>query len=169
MKPHYYYKAEKESEAGKGLQEFTDKCVEVSERARLWALAQGATGYIESQMGMAGGISAVEFENTLSKEGWERVEAPDGSVYFVPEPDSETEKEMFALPVVSEGEIINILRFKPRMSKSGKPLPVTFGNTTPVFFMYEDYWYMDMPYECEAEGVESITKGEFEEARNSFV
>lgn len=160
-RPHFFYKAWHESEVAKQLQAFTDKCNEVSETARLWAEKQGATSYIESPDGMAGGIAALEIENCISKEGFERVVMPNGNVIFMPEPDSDLEKEMYALPIVSEAELINILGMKPRVNSKGQSLPITFGDTTPIVFLHHGFWYVDVPYECEKEGLERIAEKEF--------
>ena len=76
------------------LQVFVDQCADAAEQARKWAEKQGADHYIESPKGMAGGIIAVEFDNTIAKEGWERIDTPTGDVYFLPAEGSAMEKEM---------------------------------------------------------------------------
>lgn len=160
-RPHNYYKIHESSETGKNLQSFVDKCNEVSETARQWVEKQGGSSYFESPDGMSGGVSAVEFENTIAKEGWERVEGLNGVSAFFPVEGSELEKEMYALPIVSEAELIKILHFLPRMNSKGKAMPFTFGNTTPVLFVYNGYWYVDVPYECKHEDIEPIAEKEF--------
>lgn len=160
-KPHYYYKVERECETSSLLDAFIEKCCDVSEQARQWAEKYGASSYIESPVGMAGGVVAVEFENTLGKEGWEKVEYCDGSLLFVPIADSEIESEMFALPVVSETELINILKFAPRENSKGRVMPFTFGNETPVLFKHNERWYVDMPYKCLAPGITEISRQKF--------
>lgn len=164
-RPHYCYKTDADTEVGKQLKEFIDRCNEASETARQWAEKQGATSYIESPEGMAGGIAALEIENCLGREGFERIVMPNGNVIFMPESDSELEKEMYALPIVSEAELIRILRFKPRTNSKGKTLPFTFGNQTPVLFVHNDKWYVDMPYECQAEGLHRVDEKRFERYR----
>lgn len=62
----------------------------------------------------------VEFKNTISKEGWTNIQTPtkDGmqsTSLFIPEENSELEKEMMALPIVNETALIAILQFKPNM------------------------------------------------------
>lgn len=163
MRPHYYYKIAADTQAGKALREFSDKCREADETAREWAAAHGAANYYESPAGMAGGVAAVDFgDTTIGKDGWERVTAPDGRMLFVPQPDTDLEKEMYALPIVSEVALIGILRFKRRISaKTGKPLPFTFGDATPVVFLHQGYWYADVPYESEAEEAAPISDKEF--------
>lgn len=141
-----------------------DKCDEVSEQARQWAAKQGATSYYESPEGIAGGISALEFGTLPLPEGWEQIELPpsDGRVGVgLPKEGSDLEKEMYALPIVSETEFINILQFKPRLNSKGKSLPFTFGNATPVCFLHHGWWYVDMPYECDAESLTRIDDREF--------
>lgn len=160
-RPHHYYKVATSTETGTNLQALMDKCDEVSEQARQWAEKQGATSYLESPEGIAGGIAALEIENCLSKEGLERVVMPNGGVIFMPAPDSELEKEMYALPIVSETEFIHILQLKPRLDSKGKQMPFTFGNTTPVCFKHNDYWYVDMPYECAAQDIVTVEEKEF--------
>lgn len=161
MKPHNYYKVPTASETGKQLQSLMAKCDEVAEIARKWAETQGASTYIESPEGIAGGIVALEFPNTIRKSGYDRVTSPDGAVYFLPEEDSDLEKEMYALPIVSETEFIAILKFKPRTNSKDKPLPYTFGKETPIVFLHNDFWYVDMPYECQAEGIIPTTEKDF--------
>lgn len=167
MRPHYYYKTLATTEVGKMLQDFINRCNDASETARQWAEKQGATSYIESPEGMAGGIAALEIENCLGKEGFERIVMLNGNVVFLPEADSELEKEMYALPIVSESELIRILQFKPRLNSKGKLLPVTFGDQTPVVFLCGDYWYVDVPYECLADGLVSIKPHKFISKQNA--
>lgn len=164
-RPHNYYKCLDTSEVGKALQALMDKCNEVSETARQWAERHGATSYIESPEGIAGGIAAVEFatvpDASASGSEWDRVETPQGEVYYLPLEGSDLEKEMYALPIVSETEFINILHFKHRLNSKGQPLPFTFGNTTPLCFRHMGMWYVDMPYECEASDLKPCTEKEF--------
>lgn len=163
-RPHNYYKVNADTEVGKQLQALMDKCDEVSEQARKWAEKHGATSYYESPEGIAGGISALEFETLPLPEGWEQIELPpsDGRVGVgLPVEGSDLEKDMYALPIVSETEFINILQFKPRMNSKGLKMPFTFGNSTPVCFKHIGMWYVDMPYECEAEGVKPCAEKEF--------
>ena len=160
-RPHNYYRIGSASETGEFIQSFVEKCNEVSETARRWVEKQGGSSYFESPEGMSGGVSAVEFENTIAKDGWERVEGLNGLTAFFPCEGSELEKEMYALPIVSEAELIKILHFLPRMNSKGKPMPFTFGNTTPVLFAYNGYWYVDVPYECKHEDIEPIAEKEF--------
>lgn len=161
-RPHHFYKTWRYGNTGVALSRLMDKCNEVSEQARQWAEAQGATSYIESPEGIAGGIAAVEFSDSMSSSDmWDRVETPHGDVFYLPKEGSDLEQEMYALPIVSETEFINILHFKHRLNSKGKPLPFTFGNETPVVFLIHDYWYVDMPYECEAEDIEAVEEKEF--------
>ncbi len=161
-KPHYYYKVAARSRVGMLLKEFLDQCHEAEEKARQWAYEYGASSYYESPEGMAGGVAAVEFTNTISKDGWEYIATPDGRVMFLPEADSELEKEMYALPIVSEMQLIGILSFKPKTNKEGtKAKPFTFGDTTPVVFLHEGHWYVDVPYESGAEECFAIGAKQF--------
>lgn len=146
-RPHFYYKFAVDGTVGVKLQEFMDQCADAEEKARQWVDKQGASGYYESPDGMAGGVAAVEFENAIAKEGWERSTTPKGESFFLPEADSGLEKEMYALPVVSETQLIGILALKPRKNRKGQSLPFTFGNVTPVIFKHHEYWYVDVPYE----------------------
>jgi len=160
-RPHYYYKTWRDSAVGLQLQTFLDRCNEASETARKWAEQQGADSYIESPDGMAGGIAALIFDNCIGKEGYERIVAPDANVFFLPDEGSDLEKEMYALPVVSETELIPIMQFKQRMSKDGKPLPYTFGDLTPILFQHNGWWYVDVPYMSEADSLTQIEEREF--------
>lgn len=166
-RPHYFYKTPATSVVGQQLQQYINRCDEASEKARQWAEKQGATSYIESPQGMAGGIAALEIENCVSKEGLERIVMPNGNVIFIPEPDSELEHEMFSLPIVSEVELIAILHLRPRIGSNGKKLPITFGDQTPILFLYRDYWYFDVPYESQAQEVSLIPEKEFYRRRLS--
>lgn len=145
-KPHHYYKFAATSIVGGQLQEFMNRCKNAEEKARQWAEKQGASQYYESPDGMAGGVSAVEFANIVTKEGWDEFTTPDGSVFYLPTEGSDLERQMYALPVVSEAELITILSLVPLKTAKGLPLPFTFGNTTPVVFLHHGYWYVDVPY-----------------------
>ncbi len=160
-KPHYYYRFAEESNTGKQLQAFFAACADAQEQARAWAEKQGAKSYFESANGMAGGVVLVEFENCIAKEGWEKMTAPDGSVFFYPAPDSALEKEMSALPIVSEMKLIPILSLKAKKTKTGKPVPFTFGGETPILFLHHGFWYVDVPYVSEADGAEKIEERAF--------
>lgn len=160
-RPHHFYKISSESETGKRLCAFMQECHDAEEKARLWAESHGVDIYYESSAGMAGGICAVEFPNALQKEGWERMETNQG-VFFLPEKDSDLEKSMYSLPVVSEVKLIPILDLKPRLSeKTQKPLPFSFGNHTPVVFLHHDCWFIDVPYESGSSDCISISSKTF--------
>ena len=169
-RPHNYLKIAEESETGKKLKAFLAECSEASEKARAWAEKQGADTYYESPEGFAGGVAMVEFQNTISKKGWTNIQTPtkDGmqsTSLFIPEENSELEKEMMALPIVNETALIAILQFKPKMAKGkeGKEvqLPFSFGNTTPVLFLHHGFFYTDVPYESISDDCQTITEKEF--------
>ena len=169
-RPHNYLKIAEESETGKKLKAFLAECSKASEKARIWVEKQGGDTYYESPEGFAGGVVMVEFKDAISKEGWTNVQTPtkDGmksTSLFIPEENSELEKEMMALPVVNEAALIAILQFKPKMAKDkdGKevPLPLTFGNTTPVLFLHHGFFYTDVPYESTNTDCQAITEKEF--------
>lgn len=169
-RPHNYLKIAEESETGKKLKAFFAECSEASEKARAWVEKQGGDTYYESPEGFAGGVAMVEFKNTISKEGWTNIQEPtkDGmqsTSLFIPEANSDLEKEMMALPLVSEAALIAILQFKPKMAKDkdGKEvqLPFTFGNTTPVLFLHHGFYYTDVPYESTSDDSQVITEKEF--------
>ena len=169
-RPHNYLKIAEESETGKKLKAFLAECSEASEKARAWAEKQGADTYYESPEGFAGGVAMVEFQNTISKKGWTNIQTPtkDGmqsTSLFIPEENSELEKEMMALPIVNDTALIAILQFKPKMAKGkeGKEvqLPFSFGNTTPILFLHHGFFYTDVPYESISEDCQAITEKEF--------
>ena len=169
-RPHNYLKIAEESETGKKLKAFLAECSEASEKARAWAEKQGADTYYESPEGFAGGVAMVEFQNTISKKGWTNIQTPtkDGmqsTSLFIPEENSELEKEMMALPIVNEAALIAILQFKPKMAKGkeGKEvqLPFSFGNTTPILFLHHGFFYTDVPYESISDDCQTITEKEF--------
>lgn len=145
-KPHYYYKVSAESNVGRDIQAFMNRCQEAEEQAIEWVKKQGAEHYYESPVGMAGGVGAVEFADTTEREGWDKEVSPDGRVFFFPIEGSDLEREMNALPVVSEAEMFAILNLQPKRTKENLPLPMTFGNSTPIIFLHDGYWYADVPY-----------------------
>lgn len=146
-KPHYFYKITATSNVGRDIQAFMLRCQDAEEKAREWVERQRASGYYESPDGMAGGVGAVEFADTTARDGWDRKETPDGRVLFFPMEGTDLEKEMAALPVVSETELISILTLQPRRSpKDNTPMPMSFGDRTPIVFLHHGFWYMDVPY-----------------------
>ena len=145
-KPHYYYKISATSNVGEELQKFMHRCQEAEEKAREGVERQGASGYYESPEGMAGGVGAVEFGDTTGRDGWDKEVSPDGRVFFFPIEGTDLEKEMNALPVVNEAELFDMLSLQPKRTKDNLPLPMTFGNSTPILFLHQGYWYMDVPY-----------------------
>lgn len=145
-KPHYYYKVSAESNVGRDIQAFMNRCQEAEEQAIEWVKKQGAEHYYESPVGMAGGVGAVEFADTTDREGWDKEVSPDGRLFFFPIEGSDLEREMNALPVVSEAELFAILNLQPKRTKENLPLPMTFGNSTPIIFLHDGYWYADVPY-----------------------
>ena len=145
-KPHYYYKVSAVSNVGRDIQAFMTRCQEAEEKALEWVKKQGAEHYYESPEGMAGGVGAVEFADTTEREGWDKEVSPDGRVFFFPIEGSDLEEEMNALPVVSEAELFGILDLQPKRAKDNLPLPMTFGDSTPIVFLHHGYWYADVPY-----------------------
>lgn len=160
-KPHYYYRIAATSKVGEKLQEFFNKCQEAEEKAREWAEKQGASGYYESPEGMAGGVGALEFADTNERDGWDKEVSPDGRVFFFPMEGTDLDKEMNALPIVSELELIGIMNLVPNFTDKNLPMPMTFGNSTPIVFLHHDYWYADMPYASADLSVERIGEKEF--------
>ena len=144
--PHYYYKVSAESHVGRDIQAFMTRCQEAEEQALEWAKKQGAEHYYESPEGMAGGVGCVEFGDAAEHDGWDREETPDGRVLYFPVEGSDLEEEMNALPVVSEVELFGILDLQPKRAKDTLPLPMTFGDSTPIVFLHHGYWYADVPY-----------------------
>ena len=145
-KPHYYYKVSADTKVGSDIQIFMNRCREAEQKALDWAKKQGAEYYYESADGMAGGVGAVEFADTTGHDGWDRMVASDGRVLFKPVEDSDLEKEMFSLPIVNEAELIDIFNLQPMRTKNNLPLPMTFGDRTPIVFLHHGFWYADMPY-----------------------
>ena len=145
-KPHYYYKVSAESHVGRDIQAFMNRCQEAEEQALEWVKKQGAEHYYESPEGMAGGVGAVEFADITEREGWDKEVSPDGRVFFFPIEGSDLAREMNALSVVSEAELFAILNLQPKRTKDNLPLPMTFGNSTPIVFLHQGYWYADVPY-----------------------
>lgn len=160
-KPHCYYKIPLNTEVGKKLQDFFKRCKDAENAARTWADKQGASSYYESPEGMAGGVVSVEFADTHGRDGWDKEASPDGRVFFFPMEGTDLEKEMLALPIVSEMELISIMNLIPNRTDKNLPIPMTFGNSTPIVFLHHDYWYADMPYVSADLSVERIEEFEF--------
>lgn len=160
-KPHYYYRVAATSKVGEKLQEFFSRCQAAEGKARAWVEKQGASSYYESPEGMAGGVGAVEFAGTIERDGWDKEVSPDGRVFFFPVEGSDLEKEMLALPVVQETELIGIFNLQPNRMNNNLPMPMSFGDGTPIVFLHHDYWYADMPYASADLSVERIEEKEF--------
>ena len=160
-KPHYYYKVSAESNVGRDIQAFMNRCQEAEEQALEWVKKQGAEHYYESPEGMAGGVGAVEFADTTEREGWDKEVSPDGRVFFFPIEGSDLEREMNALPVVSEAELFAILDLQPKRAKDNLPLPMTFGDSTPIIFLHNGYWFADVPYLSANVALTKIEEKEF--------
>ena len=143
------------------MQEFFNKCQEAEEKAREWSVKQGAIAYFESPEGMAGGVVAVEFADTHDRDGWDKEVAPEGRVFFFPVEGTDLDKEMNALPIVSEIELISIMNLVPKHTKDHLPMPMSFGDSTPIVFLHHDYWYAEMPYASADLSVERIGEQEF--------
>lgn len=161
-KPHYYYKVSAESNVGRDIQAFMTRCQEAEEQALEWVKNQGAEHYYESPEGMAGGVGAVEFADNAEHDDWDREETPDGRVLYFPVEGSDREEEMNALPVVSEAELFAILDLQPKRAKDNLPLPMTFGNSTPIVFLHQGYWYVDVPYESGSADMQKISETKFQ-------
>ena len=161
-KPHYYYKVSAESNVGRDIQAFMTRCQEAEEQALEWAKKQGTDHYYESPEGMGGGVGAVEFADHADHDGWDKVETPDGRVFYFPVVGSDLEKEMYALPVVSEAELFGILNLQPKRAKDNLPLPMTFGNSTPIVFLHQGCWYADVPYESGSADMQKISETKFQ-------
>lgn len=168
-KPHYYYKTPQNSEVGKKLQDFFKRCKDAVGAACAWVEKQGASSYYESPEGMAGGVSAVEFADAHERDGWDKEVYPDGSILFFPMEGTDLEKEMNALPVVSETELIGIMNLQPKRTRDNRPVPMTFGDSTPVVFLHHGYLHADMPYVSVDLSVERIEEKEFYRRRMAAV
>ena len=161
-KPHYYYKVSVESNVGRDIQAFMNRCQEAEEQALEWVKKQGAEHYYESPEGMAGGVGAVEFADKAEHGDWDREETPDGRVLYFPVVGTDLEEEMNALPVVSEAELFAILDLQPKRTKDNLPLPMTFGNSTPIVFLHQGCWYADVPYESSSSDMQKISETKFQ-------
>ena len=161
-KPHYYYKVSAESSVGRDIQAFMTRCQEAEEQALEWVKKQGAEHYYESPEGMAGGVGGVEFADKAEHYDWDREETPEGRVLYFPVVGSDLEEEMNALPVVSEAELFAVLDLQPKRTKDNLPLPMTFGNSTPIVFLHQGCWYADVPYESSSADMQKISETKFQ-------
>ena len=161
-KPHYYYKVSAESNVGRDIQAFMTRCQEAEEQALEWVKKQGAEHYYESPEGMAGGVGCVEFADKAEHYDWDREVTPEGRVLYFPAVGSDLEEEMKALTVVSEAELFAILDLQPKRTKDNLPLPMTFGNSTPIVFLHQGCWYADVPYESGYADMQKISETKFQ-------
>ena len=161
-KPHYYYKVSAESSVGRDIQAFMTRCQEAEKQALEWVKKQGAEHYYESPEGMAGGVGCVEFADKAEHYDWDREETPEGRVLYFPVVGSDLEEEMNALPVVSEAELFAVLDLQPKRTKDNLPLPMTFGNSTPIVFLHQGCWYADVPYESSSADMQKISETKFQ-------
>lgn len=168
-KPHYFYKVSATSDVGREIQNFVNRCQDAAAKALEWVKKQGAEHYYESPDGMAGGVGAVEFTDAVAHDGWDRTETPDGRVLFFPMEGTDLEKEMNALPVVSEAELIGIFSLQPKRTKNNLPLPMTFGDNTPIVFLHQGFWYADMPYVSADMTLTKIEEKEFYRRRMAVI
>ena len=168
-KPHYFYKVSATSDVGREIQNYMNRCRDAEQQALEWAKKHGAEHYYESPDGMAGGVGAVEFAETVAHDGWDRTETPDGRVLFFPMEGTDLEKEMNALPVVSEAELIGIFSLQPKRTKNNLPLPMAFGDNTPIVFLHQGFWYADMPYVSADMTLTQIEEKEFYRRRMAAI
>lgn len=168
-KPHYFYKVSATSDVGREIQNYMNRCQNAEQQALEWAKKHGAENYYESPDGMAGGVCAVEFADSSERDGWDKEVSPDGRVFFFPMVGTDLEKEMNALPVVSEAELISIFSLQPKRTKNNLPLPMTFGNNTPVVFLHQGFWYADVPYVSADMTLTQIEEKEFYRRRMAAI
>lgn len=168
-KPHYFYKVSATSDVGREIQNYMNRCQDAEQQALEWAKKHGAEHYYESPDGMAGGVGAVEFADSSERDGWDKEMSPDGRVFFFPMAGTDLEKEMNALPVVSEAELIGIFSLQPKRTKNNLPLPMTFGDSTPVVFLHQGFWYADVPYVSADMTLTQIEEKEFYRRRMAAI
>ncbi len=168
-KPHYFYKVSATSDVGREIQNYMNRCQDAEQQALEWAKRHGAEHYYESPDGMAGGVGAVEFADSSERDGWDKEVSPDGRVFFFPMDGTDLEKEMNALPVVSEAELIGIFSLQPKRTKNNLPLPMTFGDSTPVVFLHQGFWYADVPYVSADMTLTQIEEKEFYRRRMAAI
>lgn len=168
-KPHYFYKVSATSDVGREIQNYMNRCQDAEQQALEWAKRHGAEHYYESPDGMAGGVGAVEFADSSERDGWDKEVSPDGRVFFFPMAGTDLEKEMNALPVVSEAELIGIFSLQPKRTKNNLPLPMTFGDNTPIVFLHQGFWYADVPYVSADMTLTQIEEKEFYRRRMAAI
>lgn len=168
-KPHYFYKVSATSDVGREIQNYMNRCQDAEQQALEWAKKHGAEHYYESPDGMAGGVGAVEFADSSERDGWDKEVSPDGRVFFFPMAGTDLEKEMNALPVVSEAELIGIFSLQPKRTKNNLPLPMTFGDNTPIVFLHQGFWYADVPYVSADMTLTQIEEKEFYRRRMAAI
>lgn len=111
------YKVSNNSPLGKKLTELRNRMLEASKQADKLAKEFNAKKYCRNTNGVAGGISAIEFEEKPA--GWKKVGAKWQNLYMPIASKKELWSKINALPLISHNEVNDILKFK-RQSYANK-------------------------------------------------
>lgn len=182
MRKKFFYKTDAESQLGKAITAFFEKCNDVTKQAEEFVASCGASEYLESPLGMAGGVSFVIFPDNVTPDAavWRKVNINGvGECYDVNVPDDfdpakvrerdqdaqpltiaeHIELARIDLPVCSEVELAAMMRPKI-IVKDGKVVPQVMTET-PSIFHSNKCWYIAVPFECEADDLQSIQEKTF--------
>ncbi len=111
------YKVSLTSPLGKKLLELKKRMLDVSKQADKLAKQLKGKKYCRGMSGVAGGISAIEFDE--KPVGWKKVGAKWQSLYMPKRNQKELWNKINALPIIEHDEVNKILAFK-RQSYANK-------------------------------------------------
>lgn len=158
MKQKRCYRVGIETPLGMAISAFLDTCMEAEHKAHQWAEKYGATEYLESPLGMAGGVAMLcaPLRGDVNPDVWRKIDVRGvGECYEPNVPDDfnpktaiernheeepltmaeEIELERLALPVASETQLVALLKPKQKIV-NGRPMPFVM-NETPSLFVFE--------------------------------
>lgn len=181
MKKSFYYSIGTNTDVGRKLKVFVEKCAKAAAIADEWAKGCGAVSFYESPLGMTGGVSFLVFDKEPDPKLFRKVnEKIDGeTVYEVAVPEDfdavkvkekkrqakveRLELSRQSLPIVSDAELVQLLQYIPP-ERNGRPLPIV-ESSTPIIFKVSDHWYMQTHYRCKVPGLLVIDPKHFDYMR----
>lgn len=153
------YKVLKTSPLGKQLMELHDRMKDASTQADKLVKELKGKKYCRSRGGVAGGISAIEFDEKPA--GW-KIEGEKWRGFYMPKSNNKEMREKIrALPVIGYGEVNKILSFKQQ--SYGKRDGIYFVNC-PGILWRKSYILIEVQEELKYKpvaGMKEITVSEF--------
>jgi len=158
----YYYEFSQESEAGKRMLDFHNACIMAEQKAEEWAKKMGAKGFFDNPHYFAGGVTALIFDKKPSKRVWKEAGKVNGETIYVlncpadrknmsrqEQKNAVLDDEREKLPTATVEYLYQILNADLFADvKEGQPKPKIkrLTQSTPVFFLYADHWYLGIDY-----------------------